>query len=136
MGALAVDACDGPVRLNVTLQRVDQERIEASVRDPSALDGIGDEVAADLEAAIVTLLIRCAVAAIVGAAVLGLLVFRRTRAPFIAAGMSVAILPTTAGIARATWRPEALSSPTYSGLLVNANTLIGSATDLTTKFSD
>jgi len=44
--------------------------------------------------------------------VLGLLVFRRTREPFIAAGMSVAILPTTAGIARATWRPEALSSPT------------------------
>lgn len=136
LGALSVDAFDGPVRVGVTLQRVDQARIEAIVRDPTALDGIGEEVAADLQSAIITLLIRSGLAAIAGAAVLGLLVFRHPREPFIAAGLSVTILLTTAGIARITWRPEALTSPTYSGLLVNANTLIGSATDLATKFDD
>lgn len=136
LGALSVDAFDGPVRVGVTLQRVDQQRIEAIVRDPTALDGIGEEVAADLQSAIITLLIRSSLAAVAGAAVLGLLVFRRPREPFIAAGLSVAILLTTAGVARVTWRPEALTSPTYSGLLVNANTLIGSATDLATKFDD
>lgn len=136
LGALAVDAYDGPVHVGVTLQRVDQERIEAFVRDPSSLDGIGEEVAADLQSAVVTLLIRSAIAAVAGAALLGVLVFRRTREPFIAAGLSLVVILGTAGLARATWRPEALSSPTYSGLLVNAPTLIGSATDLATRFND
>lgn len=136
LGALSVDAYDGPVRVGVTLVRVDQERIEAFVRDPGTLDGIGDEVAADLESAVITLLIRSAVAAVAGAAILGLLVFRRTREPFIAAGLSLALIMTTAGIARATWRPQALTTPTYSGLLTNANTLIGSATDIATRFDD
>lgn len=108
--------------------RVDQERIEAFVRDPGTLDGIGDEVAADLESAVITLLIRSSVAAVAGAAILGLLVFRRTREPFIAAGLSLALIMTTAAMARATWRPQALTTPTHSGLLTNATTLIGSAT--------
>ncbi len=34
----------------------------------------------------------------------------------------------------ATWRPEALSQPRYTGLLVNANSLIGSAEDLVARF--
>lgn len=136
LGALSMDAFDGPIRVGVTLQQIDQDQVEALVRDPSALDGIGSQVATDLQSAIVTLLIRTALAAVAGAALLGLLVFRRTREPFIAAALSATMLLATAGIARATWRPEALSSPTYSGLLVNANTLIGSATDLATKFND
>ena len=36
--------------------------------------------------------------------------------------------------AAATWRPEALSQPTYTGLLVNANSLIGSAEDIVARF--
>lgn len=136
LGALTLDAYDGPVGIAVTLQRVDPDRIEAIVTDPSALDGIGDEVAADLQSAVVTLLIRSGVAAVIGAATLGLLVFRRTREPFIAAGLSLVLIGGTAGLARVTFRPEALTQPTYTGLLENAPALIGSATDLATRFED
>jgi predicted phosphodiesterase len=37
-------------------------------------------------------------------------------------------------VAAATWRPEALSQPTYTGLLVNANSLIGRAEDIVARF--
>lgn len=136
LGALTVDAYDGPVRIEITLQTVDQDRIEAIVRDPNALNGIGDEVAADLQSAAITLLVRSGIAAVLGAAILSMLVFRRTREPFIAAGLSVVLLAGTAGLARQTFRPEALTRPTYTGLLENAPALIGSATDLATRFED
>ena len=44
------------------------------------------------------------------------------------------LLLGTAGLGAATWRPEALSQPKYTGLLVNANSLIGSAQDIVARF--
>jgi predicted MPP superfamily phosphohydrolase len=61
-------------------------------------------------------------------------VLRRRREPLIALGLSTALVATTGGIAAATWRPAALSQPTYTGLLVNANSLIGSAQDIVARF--
>lgn len=136
LGSLTLDAYDGPVRIAISLQRVDPDRVEAIVRDPTALDGIGDEVAADLQNAVVTLLVRSGIAAVAGAAILSLLVYRRTREPFIAAGLSLVLVAGIAGLARVTFRPEALTRPTYTGLLENAPSLIGSATDLATRFED
>jgi predicted phosphodiesterase len=46
----------------------------------------------------------------------------------------VALLAGTAGLGALTWRPEALSSPTYTGLLVNATSLIGDARDVVARF--
>jgi len=83
----------------------------------------------DLRRAVVALL------ALGGAALTSLVVFRkRWREPLLAAGITSALLVTTAGIGAATWRPEALSQPTYTGLLVNANSLIGSAEDIAARF--
>ena len=59
---------------------------------------------------------------------------RRRREPVIAAGLTTVLLLGTAGLGAATWRPEALSQPTYTGLLVNANSLIGSAEDIVARF--
>jgi predicted MPP superfamily phosphohydrolase len=61
-------------------------------------------------------------------------VWRRRWEPAIAAGMTGVVLLGTAGLGAATWRPEALSQPRYTGLLVNANSLIGSAEDLVARF--
>jgi predicted MPP superfamily phosphohydrolase len=44
------------------------------------------------------------------------------------------LLLGTGGLGAATWRPEALSQPTYTGLLVNATSLIGSAEDIVARF--
>jgi predicted MPP superfamily phosphohydrolase len=40
----------------------------------------------------------------------------------------------TGGLGAATWRPQALSQPKYTGLLVNATSLIGSAEDIAARF--
>jgi predicted MPP superfamily phosphohydrolase len=134
LGALAVDVYDGPLRLDVQLRRVDQVRALTLANDPSQLDGVVDAVSADLRAAVVRLAWTTAAAALGGAAVTSLVVLHRRREPLIALGMSAVLVTGTAGLGAVTWRPEALSQPTYTGLLVNANSLIGSAEDIVARF--
>jgi predicted MPP superfamily phosphohydrolase len=134
LGALTVDVYTGPMRLDIALQRVDQQRAKALASDPVRLAGVVDQVTADLRSAVVRLAFTTAGVALGGAALTSLIVFRRRREPAIALGVTAALLAGTAGLGAATWRPEALSQPTYTGLLVNANSLIGSAQDIVARF--
>jgi predicted MPP superfamily phosphohydrolase len=133
LGALQVDAYDGPLRLEIELSRVDEIRATQLATDPTRLDGVVDQVSADLRDAVARVAWLTALAAVGGATATSLLVLRR-REPLIALGLSTALVATTGGVAAATWRPEALSQPTYTGLLVNANSLIGSAEDIVARF--
>jgi predicted MPP superfamily phosphohydrolase len=134
LGALDLDVYDGPLRLDIGLQRVDQERAKALASDPVRLAGVVDQVSDDLRAAVVHLVWKTALVATAGAALASLVLLRRRREPAIAAGITLVLLLGTAGLGAATWRPEALSQPTYTGLLVNANSLIGSAKDIVARF--
>jgi predicted MPP superfamily phosphohydrolase len=134
LGALAVDVYDGPLRLDVALQRVDQDRARSLATDPVRLSGVVDRVSADLRGAVVELVWKTALIAVAGAAATTWAVLHRRREPLIAAGVTGVLLLGTAGVGVATWRPEQLSQPTYTGLLVNANSLIGSAEDLVARF--
>ncbi|MGY1811600.1 metallophosphoesterase family protein [Blastococcus sp. SYSU D00820] len=134
LGALDVDAYDGPLYLEIQLKRLNEVRAQALATDPAALDGVVDRVSADLQDAVVTVAWRTAGAAVLGAAVTSLLVLRRRREPLIALGTSAVLVAGIGGLAGLTWRPESLSSPTYTGLLVNANSLIGSAQDIMARF--
>jgi predicted MPP superfamily phosphohydrolase len=134
LGALEVDAYDGPLRLEIELSRVDEIRATQLASDPAKLDGVVDQVSADLRDAVQRVAWLTALAAVGGATGAALLVLRRRREPLIALGVSVALVAGTGGVIAATWRPAALSQPTYTGLLVNANSLIGSAEDIMARF--
>jgi predicted phosphodiesterase len=134
LGALTVDVYDGPLRLDVALERVDQDRARALATDPVRLGGVVDQVSDDLRAAVVRLVWTTVGLALAGALVASLVVLRRRREPLIAVGITTALMLGTAGLGAATWRPEALSQPTYTGLLVNATGLIGGAEDIAARF--
>jgi predicted MPP superfamily phosphohydrolase len=134
LGELTVDVFDGPLRLDIALQRVDQDRARTLATDPVRLAGVVNQVSDDLRDAVVELVWKTVLIALAGAAVTSAVVWRRRWEPAIAAGMTGVVLLGTAGLGAATWRPEALSQPRYTGLLVNANSLIGSAEDLVARF--
>jgi predicted phosphodiesterase len=134
LGSLAVDVYDGPLRLDIALERVDQDRAQALATDPVRLAGVVDEVTKDLQSAVVRLVWLTVLVGLGGAALTSWAVLRRRREPLIALGLTTAVLAATGTIGAATWRPEALSQPTYTGLLVNANSLIGSAEDIVARF--
>jgi predicted phosphodiesterase len=135
LGALDVDAYDGPLGLEVQLQRADERRIQALVDDPRRFDSLVDRITDDIGDAVTELVVRSALGAVGGAVLLTLAVYRlRWREPLVAAGTVVAVLGGAAGLGAATWRPEALAQPTYTGLLVNAPSLIGDAQDIVARF--
>jgi predicted MPP superfamily phosphohydrolase len=134
LGALEVDAYDGPLRLEIQLSRVDEIRATALATDPVRLDDVVDQVSADLRAAVERVAALTALAAVAGATAASLLLLRRRREALLSLGLSTALVAGTGGLAAATWRPEALSQPTYTGLLVNAHSLIGSAQDIVARF--
>ncbi|HEY4630996.1 MAG TPA: metallophosphoesterase [Blastococcus sp.] len=134
LGELNVDVYDGPLRLDVALQRVDQERARALASDPVRLAGVVDRVSADLRTAVVRLTWTTAGLALTGAALTSLVITRRRKEPLIAAGVTAVVLLGTAGLGAATWRPQAMSQPTYTGLLTSAPSLIGSAEDIAARF--
>jgi predicted MPP superfamily phosphohydrolase len=134
LGDLFVDVYDGPLRLDVSLQRVDQERARALATDPVKLAGVVDQVTEDMRSAVVRLVWITALVALAGAAVTSWAVLRRRREPLIAVGLTAAVLTAAGALGAATWRPQALSQPRYTGLLVNANSLIGSAEDIVARF--
>ncbi|MGY1772734.1 metallophosphoesterase family protein [Blastococcus sp. SYSU D00813] len=135
LGSLDVDAYDGPLGLDVQLQRADEARIRALVEDPRRLDSLVDRVTDDLGDAVTDLVVRSSLAALGGAVLLTVVVYRRRwREPLVAAGTVVVVLAGAGGIGAATWRPDALAQPTYTGLLANAPGLIGDAQDIVARF--
>ncbi len=134
LGSIAVEVYDGPLRLDVALQRVDQERAQRLASDPVRLAGVVDQVTDDLRSAVVRLVWTTAGLALAGAALTSFALTRRRKEPLIAAGITTVVLLGTGGLGAATWRPEAISQPSYTGLLVNATSVIGDAADIAARF--
>jgi predicted phosphodiesterase len=134
LGTLQIDSHDGPLRLDVTVQRVKEDDVRALSRDPGQLRGLPDDVTHDLRHAVTVAAIRGLLAAVAGSVLLGLLVFRRVAHALIAGGISLVLLATSGATAAATWKPKAILEPRYTGLLSSAPSVIGTAQDIVTSF--
>jgi len=135
LGELTVDSHDGPWRLTAEVTRINAADARRIFSDPAAVNGLGEQVVADLRGGVITLILRSALAAVVGALLLGLLVFRR-RLRLVAAsgGVSLAVILAGGGVAAATWDPDSISEPQYSGLLASAPTVVGDAESIVSDF--
>ncbi|GAB3306859.1 metallophosphoesterase [Epidermidibacterium keratini] len=136
LGALSVDAYDGPLHTEMTVLTVDQLKAAAYVNGQKSLDELTGQVETDLRSLLVTLVVKTVIWAIAGAAIASLLIYRRIRDIFISIGTSVAVVATTLAIGYFTFDAKKLQEPTYSGLLAQAPALIGNVEDLATKFAD
>ncbi|MDP9241434.1 MAG: metallophosphoesterase [Actinomycetota bacterium] len=134
LGGLRFDSHDGPVRLDVTLNRLRQADAQALLKDPEKLNDIGNQADHDVRAAVAVLVARTCLAGLIGAFILGLLVFRSWRRALITAGLAVVMVGATVGVAALTFNPQSLREPRYSGLLTNAPALIGDAQDFADRF--
>jgi predicted phosphodiesterase len=135
LGELTVDSHDGPWRLSAEVTRINAADARRIFSDPTAVNGLGEQVVDDLKTGVTTLVVRSVVAAVAGALLLGLLVFRR-RFRLVAAsgGVSLAVVLTGGAVAAATWNPDSIQEPQYSGLLASAPTVVGDAQSIVTDF--
>ncbi|WP_128435377.1 metallophosphoesterase [Streptomyces cyaneus] len=134
LGALQLDSHIAPVRLDVNVDQLDPARAQALVDHPERLSGLQDEVTQDVATGTRDLAIRSCVAVVTGATTLGLAVYRRPRRALAAGGLALTLLAASGGTAFATWNPESVLEPKFSGLLSSAPSLVGNARSIVTEF--
>jgi predicted MPP superfamily phosphohydrolase len=134
LGSLRLKTNAAPVQLNATVTDIDAKSAQRLVTDPSLIPGLEKAVTHDVGIAVIKLIVRSAIAALVGAGVLTFVVTRRWRASL--AAMIVVLLAGAGSMAQAytTWDSKALAQPQYSGLLSRAPTMVGDAQDIVDKF--
>ncbi|MFD5454481.1 metallophosphoesterase family protein, partial [Streptomyces olivaceus] len=109
-------------------------RAEAIVDHPERLSGLQDEVAHDVGHGTLDLAVRSCAAVVTGATALGLVVYRRPRRALGAGGLALTLLLASGGTAYATWNPDSVLEPKFSGLLSSAPSLVGNARSIVTEF--
>ncbi|WP_443078333.1 metallophosphoesterase family protein [Streptomyces sp. SP17KL33] len=134
LGALELRSHNAPVRLDVNVDQLDPERAQALVDHPERISGLQEEIASDVQHGTVDLAVRSGVAVVVGATTLGLAVFRRPRRALAAGGLALVLLAGAGGTAAATWNPNSVLEPRFSGLLSSAPSLVGNARSIVTEF--
>ncbi|MEO9200184.1 MAG: metallophosphoesterase, partial [Antricoccus sp.] len=136
IGALSVDAYKGPLNLNMTVLQVDEAKATQFIQSGADINALTAQVTSDVRSAMIWLLVKSILWAIVSAAVLSLLVFRRYRAIFLAGGLSVVMIAATIVVGYATFSSSKLQEPRYSGILAQAPALVGNVENLAAKFGD
>ena len=134
LGALELSSHQAPLRLDVDVDRLDPVRSQALVDHPERLSGLQEEVAQDVEHGTLDLAVRSCVAVVSGATALGLAVYRRPRRALAAGGLALTLLAACGGTAFATWNPDSVLEPKFSGLLSSAPSLVGNARSIVSEF--
>ncbi|MEV6591001.1 metallophosphoesterase family protein [Streptomyces acidicola] len=134
LGALELSSHVAPVRLDVNVDQLDPVRAQALVDHPERISGLQDEIASDVRHGTFDLALRSCVAVVSGATALGLAVYRRPRRALAAGGLALGLLTVSGGTAFATWNPNSVLEPKFSGLLSSAPSLVGNARSIVTEF--
>ena len=134
LGDLTLDTHSGPVRLRATVTGIRVEDVQALLSGGSTRAQVAEQIATELRAGVQRLVLRSALVALVAAAAAAGLLFRGWRAALAGVGATAVVLAGSGAAAAATARPEALSEPTYTGLLSQAPSLAGNLTDIGGRF--
>ena len=136
LGSIEFDTHDAPVRLELRVDELRLDEAEQIARDPTVLESLEDDVAADSRRALIHIALRCLVVAMVGGAVAVFVSTRRVRSLLsgaaIAGGLASLLLLSTL----VTFEPEAVAEPRYTGLLTVAPTAVGDVEGVVDRFGE
>jgi predicted MPP superfamily phosphohydrolase len=135
LGELSLKSHDGPFRLHADVTQINEADAREIFKDPKSLRGLDRKVAADLDSGVRKLVVRAAGSAVLGAVLLGVPVFRRRfRRALLSGAVAVGAVAAGGGAAAATWNPQAINEPRYTGLLASAPSVVGDAGDIVTDY--
>ncbi|WP_018351357.1 metallophosphoesterase family protein [Longispora albida] len=134
LGSLTLDSHAGPERLTIRLDSLDQARTQRLVSDPDGLGKASESAFSDVQSGIVKVLLQSTGAALLGAMLLGALVYRSVRRTAAVALTALGLIAASLGTALVTFRSDAIDEPRYDGLLVNAPAVVGDARKIASRY--
>lgn len=136
LGSVTFDTHDGPLRIEAAVERIRPEAAQRIVAHPRSLRGLGDVLVTDLRSAMTWLVVKSALSAVLGAGLFALIVYRRRWWLVGSSAVATFVLLAAAGLTGyATFNPQSIEEPRYTGLLVSAPRVVGSVQDLARNFS-
>ena len=125
LGRLHLATHAGPLQVRASVTGIRPGRARALIASRQPGRDITEQVGDDSQDALAAAVARGAVVALVASGVACAVVFRRRRAVLGGTAAVTAAMVLSAAVAGATLRTEALTEPTFEGLLAQAPTLIG-----------
>ncbi|GAA1039284.1 metallophosphoesterase [Virgisporangium ochraceum] len=136
LGSLHLASHYGPAHLQVTLQALDQERTQAIVTDPNALERASDGAVDDVSRGVRRLIWQVAGASVLGAMLLGALIYRSARRVAGCGAIALVMVLGTGMSAAGTFRAQSIQEPRFEGLLVNAPAVVGDARAIADRYEE
>lgn len=136
LGSLRMNTHDGPAHVTVALGSLDESRTRKLAASNSNLDQVSQDAVVQLSEGMRRLSLQTAGSGILGAMLLTLLVFRRSRHTAIAGFTAMGVLAASGTVALTTFRPSAIEEPKYEGLLVNAPAVVGDAKTIANRYEE
>ncbi|MEO8329579.1 MAG: metallophosphoesterase, partial [Candidatus Nanopelagicales bacterium] len=133
LGSITLDSHDGPLGIHAEVEGIDSD-VTAGLLQGAPDIGTKDEVISDVRTMLLWTYLQALVAMAVGAALAVLLVWRKPRRAALTAAVTCGLVLAAAGFGVLTWNDRALAEPRYSGLLVYAPRIVGSADDVINDF--
>jgi predicted phosphodiesterase len=134
LGRLAVKSHVGPLHLRATVNGVDVDAAERALNGAVTTEQLEAQVSHDARHAMIVLIAKWVVLAVLGGGLAVLVVFRRPRATVLGVGVVVLGVVVSSGVAAVSWDSKAFANPRFSGVLTSAPALIGGVEDIPEKF--
>lgn len=135
LGTIELDTHDGPLALHARVESLDSDVTQDALSGTSGVTNL-DQVPAEVRGLLIRAYLRALVAAVAGATLAVLVVWRRPRWAAITAAGVAAVLVLGVGAGAATWNNRALAQPHYTGLLVFVPQVVGDADTIVSNFEE
>ncbi|WP_052745606.1 metallophosphoesterase family protein [Allosalinactinospora lopnorensis] len=136
LGNLAFDTHAAPLRFEAKISEIRLAAAEEMFQNPEAINRMASSIGAEVQRGVIQLFVQAAVAAVLGAALVALALFRDWRRAAGSALSALLVFATAGGVAAATFNPSSVSEPRYTGLLAGAPQVVGSAEGAIMRFSE
>lgn len=136
LGTLIFDTHRAPLELTIDVRSVEPAALEQIMANPASINGLEEQLQRDLDDALRQTAVRTLVVAVVGAVLIGGLVFRTVRRALLAGAIAIGAVVGSYGLALLTFDRTAVEEPRFTGLLSTAPRLVGTVQAITADFSD
>jgi predicted phosphodiesterase len=136
LGTIDLNTHDWPLALDLRVDEIGVNDAERLANDPRAVDRLGDEVAEEVRSALIGLVVRCVIVALLGGVVGALAARLSWRSALGGAGVAALLVLAAGGGVAATFHSGAVAEPRYTGLLTRAPAAVGDVEEVLDRFGE